>query len=259
MLRIGHYLICLCLIMSCVTNKKVQYLQYDDVNMKEITTDSIVRNYNLPDFEYRIQPQDVLSIDFESLTRDEYNFFSKAGTQGGSNNMNATSAALSGDLVDDGGNIELPVVGKVKVAGLTVFEAQGHIQNLVKRYLQDPVVKVKIVNFRFTVLGEVNNENSITTLNNRISLMEAIGLTGGFTDLADRSAVKLIRQKGGKTEVQYLNLLKEDFLTSEYYYVHQNDLIVVPALKQRPFRKYFGPNVALVISSLSLLFLILNL
>ena len=249
---------CLWSIVSCVTNKKVQYLQFDDVNVKEAPADSIIRNYDIQEYEYKIQPQDVLSIEFESLTQEEYNFFSSTEVQG-SGNMNATSAALGGDLVDDEGNIEFPVVGKTKVAGLTVFEAQEHIQNLVKHYIQDPVVKVRIVNFRFTILGEVNQENTITTLNNRISMMEAIGLAGGFSDLADRSAVKLIRLKGGRTKVVYLDFLKEEFLTSEYFFVHQNDLIVVPALKQRPFRKYFGTNVALVVSSVSLLLLVLSL
>ena len=243
---------------SCVTNKRVQYLQLDDVNVKEVTTDSIVRNYDLKEFEYKIQPQDVLSVDFETLTKEEYNFFSSP-TATGSANQNPTSAALGGELVDDEGNVEFPVVGKIRVSGLTIFEAQEKIQRLVRSYIQNPVVKVRIVNFRFTVLGEVNQENTITTINNRISMLEAVGLAGGFSDLADRSAVKLIRQKGGKTDVQYLDFLEEDFLASEYYYVHQNDVLVVPPLKQRPYRKYFGQNLALIISSASLLLLVVNL
>jgi len=258
MIRIGFYLVCLCCFASCVTNEKIQYLQKDDVNIKDLPKDSVVREYNLVDYEYKIQPEDVLSINFESLTPDEYNFFSSTGTQG-SNIINQASAALTGELVDIEGNVEFPVVGKIKVAGLTVFQAQDHIQSKVKSYILDPVVKLRIVNFRFTVLGEVDRENTITSLNNRISMLEAIGLAGGFGELADRSAVKLIRQKGNKVEVQYLDFLNEDFMNSEYYYVHQNDMIVVPALKQRAFRKYFGPNLALIVSSVSFLLLVLNL
>lgn len=260
MQRIPFIYLFLLMAVSCVTNKKVQYLQYDDVNAKDgVPTDSVVRQYQLQDYEYRIQPHDVLSINLESITPLEYNFFSSSSSQSASNNINPTAAALSGDLVDENGNVEFPVVGKIKVAELTVFEAQEHIQNLVKPFIKEPVVKIRIVNFRFTILGEVNHESNVTTVNDRISMMEAIGLAGGFTDLADRSSVKLIRQRGSKTEVQYLNFLEEDFIGTEYFYIHQNDLLVVPALKQRAFRKYFGPNVALIVSSVSLLLLILNL
>ena len=90
-------------------------------------------------------------------------------------------------------------------------------------------------------------------------MLEAIGLAGGFTDLADKSNVKIIRQGKGKAEVYYLNLLDENFINSPYYYMNQNDVIVVPPLKQRPYQVYFGKNLALVISSVSLLLIVITL
>jgi polysaccharide biosynthesis/export protein len=92
-----------------------------------------------------------------------------------------------------------------------------------------------------------------------VTMLEAIGHAGGLTDLADKRNMKLIRQVNGHTEVAYVNVLDEDFINSPYYYVHQNDILITGALRQRPFRKYFGPNLSLVISSLSLLLITLNL
>ena len=90
-------------------------------------------------------------------------------------------------------------------------------------------------------------------------MLEAVGLSGGFTDLADKSNVKIIRQSRDKAEIYYLNLLAEDFVASPYYYLNQNDVIVVPPLKQRPYQAYFGKNLALVISSVSLLLIVISL
>lgn len=245
---------------SCVTNKKYVYLQKDDVNVKGLPKDSVVREHELASFDYKIQPNDLISVQFESLTPDEYNFFTGAmARRQGSVNLGQGGALLLGELVDEEGYITYPVIGKVKVAGMTVFEAQEALQQLTNQYLEAPVVKVRLLNFRITILGEVNSEGTITLMNNRVNIMEAIGLAGGLTDLADKSNIKIIRQKGEITEISYINLLEEDFLSSPYYFVNQNDILIVPALRQRPYRRYFGPNLSLVISSLSLLLLVINI
>ena len=167
--------------------------------------------------------------------------------------------ALGGIMVDTEGDVKYPVLGKIKLAGLTLFEAEDTLQSIALQYLPDVTVRVRMLNFRFTVLGEVNVEQVVTALNPRLTMSEAIGMAGGFGELADRSHVKVIRQKGTSTEIFYIDLLKEDFLESQNYYVQQNDVIIVPPLKQRPFRRYFTTNLAVISSALSFVFLVTSL
>lgn len=247
------------LITSCVTNKKYVYLQKDDVNVKDLPKDSIVRTHNLHSYEYRLQPEDNISVRFESLTPEEYDIFNRSLDQQQNQNLNMGNAILIGELVDPQGEITYPVIGKVKVSGLTVYEAQIKLQQIADEYLKSPVVKVRLINFRFTILGEARREGTVVLSNNRVNYIEAIGLAGGLSDLADKKNLKLIRQINGKAEVRYLNLLDEDFINSPEYFVHQNDILIVPALKQRPYQTYFGKNLALIISSVSLLLLTISL
>jgi polysaccharide export outer membrane protein len=234
---------------SCITNRKVLFLRHDSDLKKKQPDDTLLRSYKLEDFNYKIQTNDILSIRYQSLTAKEFDFLGQNQQNSNTGLAGAnTGPLLIGELVDEKGEIPIPVVGKVKVAGLTIFQIQDTIQQLANRYLEGPVVKVRLINYRATLLGELNKEGAVTFNNNRVSLMEAIGLAGGFTDLADRGNVKLIRQTGSKTDVYYIDLLKEDYLTSPYYYVYQNDLIIVPPLKQRPFRKYFLQNLSLALS-----------
>ncbi len=254
-------IVCL-MLSSCVYNKKITYLQKNDLGKRNITRDSITRRYSIEPFNYRIQSNDILSIRFLSRTSKEFdiaqNYFPTQGSAisgigGGAN------AQLIGELVDEHGEIPFPVIGKVKVAGLTVFEIQEQLQEIASKFLESPIVKVRVMNYQATILGQVKSEGVVTLPNNRATILEALALAGGLDDLADREYIKLIRQKNNQVEVQYINLLDENFINSPYYYVYQNDMIIVPPLKQRSFRKYFGENLTLFLSSLSVILLTLNL
>jgi polysaccharide export outer membrane protein len=251
---------------ACVPNRKLVYLQKGDElkNRDEIPKDTILRTHVLKTTEYRIQPLDILSINFETLSKEDdvFDFLSKLSTNSRSSagGNNATSSVvLNGMVVNTDGEIEYAVLGKIKVTGLTIFQAQDTIRAIASRYIPDVIVRVRMLNFRYTVLGEVNGEQTVVSTNTRLTMMEAIGLAGGLTELADRSNVKVIRQNGSQTEVYYINMLDEDYLESTFYYVQQNDVIIVPPLRQRPFRKYFTSNLAIITSAISFVVLIISL
>ncbi len=237
---------------SCVPNKQYVLLQKDDLNKKNLPTDSILRSYPLSLANYKIQPQDQLSISIVTLTPDEYNFIKELNPAQGAGGLGLTSY-----IVDNEGNVSFPVLGKVRLEGLTVFESEGKIREVLKNLLRDPVVRVRVLNFRFTFVGEINAQ--ITAPSPRISMMEALAMAGGLTELSNRENIKIIRQRGDQADVFYVNILKEEFVSSPYFYLQQNDIVVVSALKQRPFRIYWLQNLSLFISTVSLLVLAFNL
>jgi polysaccharide biosynthesis/export protein len=241
---------------ACVPAKKITYLQEGDElkHRSEVPKDTILRTHQLSIREYRIQPLDILSIGFETLSDENnaFDFLSKLSAQGGAGGGNAgANAAATGIVVNTEGDVEFAVLGKIKVAGLTVFQAQDSIKARASQYIPDVIVRVRMLNFRFTVLGEVNGEKTVISTNTRLTMMEAIGLSGGMGEYADRSHVKVIRQNGDRAEIFYVNLLKEEYLESPFYYVQQNDVVIVPPLKQRTFRRYFVGNLGIITSIIS--------
>jgi polysaccharide biosynthesis/export protein len=236
---------------SCVPSRKLVYLQKDDLKKrKSIPKDTVLRTHPMAIREYRIQPLDILSVTFESLTTEEFDFFSKASAGGNRVSTSSTGMALSGLMVDINGDIEYPVVGKINLAGLTIFEAQDTLKAIASKYLNDVVVRVRMLNFRYTVLGEVNGEQTVVSNNSRLTMTEAIAQAGGLSELADRTHVKILRQVGNETQVYYVNLLEEDFIESPHYFVQQNDVIIVPPLRQRTFKKYFTTNLGLITTTI---------
>lgn len=248
---------------ACVPNRKLVYLQKDDLKRrKEIPKDSILRSHPLSIQEYHIQPLDVLSINFETLEKDDehQSFISRLSTRSsGSGSSSGAGAMLNGVIVDANGDIEYAILGKIHVSGMNLFQAQDTLRKITAEFVPDVVVRVRMLNFRFTVLGEVNGEGTTVSNNTRLTMMEAIGLSGGLGELADRSHVKVVRQNGTKADVYYINLLEEEYIESPYYYVQQNDVIIVPPLKQRPFRRYFVGNLGVISAAISFVILIATL
>ncbi len=260
MIKSIFWLVMLVLVLgACVPNRKYVLLQKNDVNKKDLPKDTILRSYNLQLSNYRIQPQDLLSINVETLTPDEFNFIKELNPVSGGNvgGNSGAGMALRGYLVDNNGEVSFPVIGNVKFAGLSVFEAEEKLKSVLTNYLRDPIVRIRLLNFRFTFVGELNTQ--VTSFNPRISMVEAIALAGGLPEMAERENIKIIRQRGDQADVLYVNLLDENFVHSPYFYLQQNDIIVVSALKQRPFRVYWTENISIFLSTLSVVLLMITL
>ena len=194
---------------------------------------------NLMPFELYYQPNDLLSINITALDMDAarpFNLF--VSTPQTLNNLNLTGQLLQQTyLVDEDGYITFPILGKLNVGGLSRKEATNLLVNKLKDYLNDPVVTIRLTNFRISVLGEVNKPGIYTISNDRISVPEALALAGDLSINGKRGNILLIREEENFLTKTYIDLRSDTLLNSPNYYLKPNDVI------------YVEPNVAKVRSS----------
>jgi len=137
------------------------------------------------------------------------------------------SKVNEGYLVDKSGYINFPVIGKVMLAGLTKEEAIEKMMNEIKAHVKNPIVNIRFLNFKVTVIGEVNTPSSFQVSSEKINVLEALGLAGDMTQFGNRTNVLIIREKDGLRTTARLNLNNKDVLNSPYFYLQQNDIIYV--------------------------------
>ena len=215
------------LAVSCVDTRKAVY--FNNIGNSEITS-------TMPDLEPVIQTSDLLAIYVSSANAEASQMFNTL------NMPTATSATATstitqsiGYLVSQDGSIQFPVLGKVMASGLTKKQLTDKLVTslMEKKLLVDPIVNVSFLNYRVTVLGEVGRPTVISVANEKISLLEALGLAGDLTIFAKRDNVLLIREEGGKKIIRRINLNTQEVLTSPYYYLKTNDVIYVEPNKSR--------------------------
>lgn len=209
------------LVSSCRTHKDVVYFQ----NVKEVITE-IPDVYENP----TIQSGDALMIIVSARSPELAEPFNLA------TGMMARTADASSPfayLVSSEGTIEMPMLGTIPVGGKTRQEVTEEVQNRVSTYLQDPVVNIRIINFRYTILGEVAAPGTRETANEKISILEAIAQTGDMTLFAIRDSVLIIRTENNIRTSAFVNFKDANLVNSPYYYLRQNDVIYVLPTKSR--------------------------
>ncbi len=178
----------------------------------------------------RIQPDDALLISIHTLELDAAVPFNLSAGQSGASGGGGASANY---LVDDEGLIEMPVIGSVRVAGLSIAEARDSIRARLNPYLKSPIVNIRFTQFRFTVLGEVKNPTTFTLPEERITILEALGMAGDLTSYANRNDILVIREENGLRSFGNVNIQARDVFRSPYFYLRPNDVIYVQPIKQK--------------------------
>jgi polysaccharide export outer membrane protein len=207
---------------SCVNTKNVPY--FKDVG----STKFVVGDANATFVEPTIQSDDILAISIFTIDAATSMAVNQLATQ----TLNygpagAQSNSTSGFLVNKQGEVYLSIIGKVKLSGLTTSQAIELIKQKASVVYVDPNVQVRFANFKVTVLGEVNKPASYVLPNEKISVLDAIGMAGDLTIFGRRENVLLIRENNGRKEFTRLDLNSKELFTSPAYYLKQNDVIYI--------------------------------
>jgi len=236
---------------GCGSSKNVAYFQNSD-------TVNLEASRML--YDARIMPKDMLSITVSTTDPEAAVPFNLtvATVQSMSLRSNSTSqATLQTYLVDNEGNIDFPLVGRMHLGGLTKSEAEQLVLDKIKPFMsetENPIVTVRMINYKISVIGEVARPGMFTVANEKISILEALAQAGDLTIYGVRDRVKLIREDStGKKEIHVLNLNDANIINSPYYYLQQNDIVYVEPNKVKSQNSSVGSMTTLWFSATSIL------
>ncbi|MFD2905877.1 polysaccharide biosynthesis/export family protein [Sphingobacterium anhuiense] len=234
---------------SCGSRKNMVYLQSDSTKINTIYEEYIPK----------IQNNDILTIVVTAADPKVTAPFNPVSSMTTSNMTQSVDMALRPTYtVDNKGEITLPMLGKVHVAGLTRVEAIEKIRNELSQYIKDPGVNMNFNNFRVSVLGEVAKPGSFTLPSERVTVLEALSMAGDLTIRGVRHNVLLIREIDGQKTMHRLDLTQQNTLNSPYYYLAQNDVIYVEPNKSQINNSKLGANSNIIISIASLLITVIS-
>lgn len=231
-------ILCVMMMFSCRSTKEAVYFNNQPEGEFAI---------NNPLSQQPIVANDILSITVSSLNPEASAVY------------NSASKAPTSYLVEKDGSFQFPVLGKIQAAGLTKAQLTDYLRNTLieKKLLLDPIVTVAYLNFRVTILGEVAKPMVVNVPNEKISLLEALGMAGDLTIYARRDNVMLIREENGKRLIKRINLNSSDLFNSEYYFLKSNDIIYAQPNKSKIFSTSNTRQILpVVFSAISLLALV---
>ncbi|MDQ6471025.1 polysaccharide biosynthesis/export family protein [Flavobacterium sp. LHD-80] len=211
---------------------------------------------NLNSYEIKIQPDDLLMI---LVSADDpevaipFNLRTYSTTNNNRLDVTRGQETVQLYLVDENGYIEFPVLGKLKVAGLTRTEVLKLLQEKISVYIKNPIINLRIMNFKISLQGEVNLPGTYPIASERVTLIEALSMAKDLTIYGRRDNILVIREVNGVKSYNRVDITKSDFINSPFYYLAQNDVIYVEPNSTRVNSSAVGPNTSVIISAISIL------
>lgn len=239
-----------CLIFSCASRKKMAYYQ----NIGDIVQGS----ESSQNYEPVLEADDQIKIIVVAENQEVASPFNVSRTDAKSG-VSTPGQETNIYLIDNQGYIQFPVIGKIKLGGLTKSQAVAEMNSVLRKYVTEASVTISILNYKVTVQGEVARPGTFNVQSERLTLPEALAMAGDLTIYGKRENVMIVREKLGKKTVERVDITKADFINSPYYYLAQNDLIYVEPNRARINSSKTDPNVGIIISSVSLLITIIVL
>ena len=210
---------------SCVTQRKVEYLQDSNKNFKA---------FKEADFsDYELKPNDEIYIQINSLDEAAANVFSNTRQDYYLGSIQPYGASLMSYSIDKDGYLLLPVIGKVLVKDKTLAEVSVILKDSLNHILNQPIVTIKLVNRYVSVLGEVKNPGHFAYSQDKLTIYDALGFAGDITDYGNRNKVILIRNINGENIRINVDITKSDILVSDYYNLRPNDIVYVKPLRNK--------------------------
>jgi len=230
---------------SCGSKRDIVYFQ----NADRISESA----YNQENIDYgtQIMPNDNLFIMVSSAVNPDAVEIFNVSQINRTGSLTPASLDIFGYLVDQRGNINLPLLGEIHVAGMTKMDAIQSLQKEITKYVADAVVNIRFLNYKVSVLGEVNRPGVYTMSDERISIPEAIALAGDLTIYGERHTVQLIRLENGEKKFHYIDLTSPNLFFSPYYYLHQNDILYISPNKTRAGSSTYNQNLPFLVSLIS--------
>jgi polysaccharide export outer membrane protein len=236
-------------ITSCTRYKNLVYLQPEESDTTGV--------YLAAPPEYRIQKRDVLYIKLLSLNQEVTEVINSTSNLNSNQFTNDASLFIYGYNVSDSGFVEIPVVGKVHVLGKTMEQARVEISDQATVFIKDVTVTIKLISFKYSVIGEVQSPGVYQNYSNQLTVLEAISNAGDITAYGDRRKILVIRPGLEGTGTFRLDLTKTDILRSEGFFLLPNDIVYVEPVKSYNFRVNL-PVLSVFLTGVSTLILVLS-
>ncbi|MDW8852250.1 polysaccharide biosynthesis/export family protein [Flavobacterium sp. MMLR14_040] len=235
------------LLFSCASRKDIVYYQ---------NIDAVTAGQNANSYEVKIQPDDLLMIIVSAEDPEialPFNL-SIIATQNDSNLQAATGQrTIQSYLVDKSGNIEFPVLGKLQIGGLTRTELLQFLKEKISVYIKNPIINMRIMNFKISMQGEVNIPGTYSIASERVTLIEALSMAKDMTIYGKRDNILVIREVNGVKSYNRVDITKADFINSPFYYLAQNDVVYIEPNRTKVNASAVGPNTSVIISAVSIL------